>query len=615
MSQGSMGDPFWRRFGTGKERVSQHYSRERTLASEYANMNTRNGPATMTSGSVGRSRNDLFSTDWKWKGMGEEQQANPWRDGVDGMSSDGLDRALSRSSEPRQRNEHLDVNDPVSEPAVEVMATSTTAEQSLGAPFRLKSPSTAYTPLQAQQSSSGPTRRSRNDTIYNVNHLTITPPRKHAVESVTLAQSPVESSFGLSPATYAPDTGVMADGESGTATRHQTTASMHPVLGGPSRSVSLDSTSSCGDSVITSFTEQAATDPDLAARQVGATIRDRGCEGPVSPVLSPITPDAPHFNSSSSFTQQIDKPVHGTPVSAGWTDSGLQSPRSDLSLSRSSSLNIAQSPSRTLANIKQRAEILLSESEDTNTENSHLAFGSGTAVRVRADIHSRAWLIGYGRYAKVFLGSYQAAATGWNLCAAKVFDADVESVGMARKENAVLRYLHEANDSAYRVEGRPYILKSIALIDETSLEGVPAIHDLSRPCSRTGTPTRRNTLNAADTPTRIASNGPTGNAVRAVYTSHRRSASENTAMLRHLGRSAIEAKSPSAYIPAHRPILLSSFCGNGTMAAFLKRPEAEDGVDDTVWSTWFQQGLAALAWCEEKGVLHNDIKVSLVAWR
>jgi hypothetical protein len=346
-------------------------------------------------------------------------------------------------------------------------------------------------------------------------------------------------------------------------------------------------------------------------------------EGPISPMLSPttpITPDALNSGSFSSFAQQQNKATDGTPAmgqtSTAWMDGTVLSPRSDLSLSRSSSLTIAQSPSRALTNIKRKAEILLSESDDTDhAGNGQPVSANGAkAMRVRADVNSRSWLIGYGRYAKVFLGSYQSGTTGWSLCAAKVFDADIESVSMARKENTILQYLHEDGQPSYQVDGRPYILESIGLIDETLLEPLPAtsIYDLSQPSSPAGTPTRSNTLNTS-APARITTNGPPGNTVRAIYTGHRRSASENTAMLRHLGRSAIEAKSPTMQIPAYRPVLLLPFCANGTMAAFLTRPEAENGVEEAVWLTWFQQGLAALSWCEERGVLHNDIKVSRYA--
>lgn len=622
-----MGDPFWRRFGTARERSPPH-AKERTLASEYANLNTRNGPITTTS-PAGRSRNDLFSTDWGWKGTGDERRAEPTVErsgGAYGSPAVEKGSTLQNKSPGReQMNMKVYVDDERSANSAEGLSGGLSPESTqstLGAPFRLKSPSTTHNNSDVQQLPSVAARRSRNDTIYNVNHLTITPPRaqQNNTEKVTLVESPQASSFALSSATRTAYTTANDEQKGPEIAMRNPTTITQPNLGGPSRSVSLESRSSCGDSVITSFTEQA-TDRALADHRPGNNI-SRGnaslSEGPISPMLSPttpITPDAPNSGSFSSFSQQLSKSAHQPTVgesSTAWVDGTVLSPRSDLSLSRSSSLTIAQSPSRALANIKRKAEILLSESDDTDgAEHSHAVSGNGAnAMRVRADIHSRSWLIGYGRYAKIFLGSYQSGTTGWSLCAAKVFDADIESVSMARKENTVLQYLHEDGNQSHQVDGRPYILESIGLIDETSLESLPqpSIYDLSQPSSHAGTPTRSNT-GISMAPTRITTNGPPGNTVRAIYSGHRRSASETTAMLRHLGRSAIEAKSPNA-IPSYRPILLLPFCANGTMAAFLTRPEAEDGVDEAVWSTWFQQGLAALAWCEERGVLHNDIKVS-----
>lgn len=609
-----MGDPFWRRFSSGKDRSTQH-TKERALASEYATLNTRHSPV-RTTGPGERSRNDLFSTDWKWKGAGEEQQGT--------AAMGGAERALGLESEKANGmlpNLASGTMGSILQPAVSnalpdsplrMASAEALAETTLGAPFQLRSPIAVDTASQA--TSPGPARRSRNDTIYNVNHLTITPPgKRNATDNKIATQSPTEASFQSSSTIKRPEGQKQDLQRVGSTLRHHSMAGVQSDATGPSRSVSLDSTSSCGDSAITSFTEQV-TDRNSPSRQTGTGIMGRNSgfsQSPISPIRSPTTPMTPDaLTGFSSSTQQLDGKAHGTPTSGhtGW-DGIVPSPQSHLSLSRSSSLTIAQSPSRALSNIKRKAEVLLSESAEI-AENEHVpSVGDDAGLRVRADIGSRFWLIGYGRYAKVFLGSYHAATTGWTLCAAKVFDADPESVDMAGKENAVLRYLHEDINAAH-VDGRPYILESIALVDDNILEAVPAmsIYDLSQPASATGTPTRSNTLTKA--PTRIASNGLTGGAVRAVHASHRRSASETTAMLRNLGRSVIEAKTSTTSTAAYRPILLLPFCANGTMATFLKAPEAEEGVDETVWSTWFQQGLAVLAWCEEKGILHNDIKVS-----
>ncbi|GHJ88733.1 hypothetical protein NliqN6_5135 [Naganishia liquefaciens] len=610
-----MGDPFWRRFSTGKDRSFQH-SKERTLASEYANLNTRQGPSTVTAPG-GQSRNDLFSKDWKWKGTGEEQQATGMTSRHGGPLRLGLNEANEKISNPNPKNTELPIQTVVSnalaDSSVPVTPARAVAKSILGEPFQLKSPSNSNTATQV--TSPGTTRRSRNDTIYNVNHLTITPPGKlKATDNIIVTHTSPQASFEYSSTRHPLDRPTETLQCERTSLHQPSSHANHSGVTGPSRSTSLDSTSSCGDSAITSFTEQANDEPlPSRLRETRQGESDGGfTQSPISPVRSPttpVTPDTTHIAGFSSFTQSSDGKGHAklTSGQSGWLYGTGASPQHDVSLSRSSSLTIVQSSSRALSNIRRRAQVLLSESANTGDGEESPCASDEHQLHVRGDIHSRSWLIGYGRYAKVFLGSYHAATTGWTLCAAKVFDADAESVDMARKEDAMLRYLHEGGNTAL-VDGRPYILDTIALVDDSRLESVPAmaIYDLSQPASAAGTPTRSNTL--INAPTSIASNGPTGSAVRAVYAGHRRSASENTAMLRHLGRGVIEAKSATPSIPVHRPILLLPFCGNGTVATFLKTPEAEGGVDEAVWSTWFQQGLAALAWCEEKGILHNDIK-------
>jgi hypothetical protein len=294
----------------------------------------------------------------------------------------------------------------------------------------------------------------------------------------------------------------------------------------------------------------------------------------------------------------------------------LQSPQTGMSLSRSSSLTMSRSPSTALTNVVRKSARLLVDSDDELEPRLDKAPVDGEPVRVRTEINSRQWLVGYGRYAKVFLGSYRTASTGWKLCAAKVFEDDADSAEMARKEASVLCYLHDEEPgplASLPIDGRPFILDCLALIDETAIECPPesSIYDLSQPCSVANTPTRSNTQIASGSAmARTSTEGcstPGGN-VRAVYTSSagQRRTSETTSILRQLVRSA-ELK-PLPDNPVHRPILLLPFCANDSMATFLKTQA--DGIDIGLWSTWFQQGLAALAWCKRKGVLHNDIKVS-----
>lgn len=571
----NMGDPFWRRFGTTTEP-------ERTLASENVGLGIRL-PSRGAEEGAGKSRNDLFSTDWKWKGTGGGREQE--RDSGRGFPERNT-FALSSSA-----RSHQDTESSGNVQESTYLAQSTTdslrvrsrdaSSSSLGAPIRLESSTRASSANRHPSPSPLETRRSRNDTIYNVNHLTITPPRADSAEDVSSRVSllPDERYTQQTASTRRRAT-------------HQSPLSLHHTA---TRASESSSSSSSADSAITSFT---ADQPETFANST-------------SPI-TPITPGVSRFQSTfSPKMADTEFAIRHTAERTPSLKTGVHSPPPVVSLSRSSSLTIAHSPSAAIANVTRKAGLLLLD-DDSNDAASRDDKAHEESVRLRTDITSRQWLVGYGRYAKVFLGSYKTATTGWQLCAAKVFDSDAESVEMARKEASILQYLQEdePTTSADVVDGRGFILECCALVDETAVEPPPAVSlaELSRQGSFAGTPTRGTSRRTSATALqRIATEGssPAGN-VRAVHTTSTNSrASETSAMLRQLRHASLKVPVDT---PMHRPILLVPFYANGSMATFLKTHE--DGIDAGLWSTWFQQGLAALAWCKVKGVLHNDIKVS-----
>lgn len=630
-----MGDPFWRRFSSAKERG----------VSDDGNLSTRSQSVGPAGESPGKSRNDLFSTDWKWKGKNAEEQSRVT----------ALDRgAIQYDNQEPARNRDNTAVHPVSgrmEPEPPL--------PSLGAPIQLepsatprKSPESRASPSLASGGASG--RLSRNDSIYNVNHLTITPPRTSSINDTpaALIRSPEVYSSGVSRASgkqydrVAVGEPTRSSGQSPLSREEDTKPDRVDVAPTRSESTELSTSSEAiRDSAITSFTDKAGT-PNIGRVPVtgqSPQTMTYGSSGshysrPPSPWMSPVTPFTPAASRPAGTTLLLSEDNNSRETRAvdrimdGSMPFGMQGPQTGLSLSRSSSMTISQSPSRALANVARKAEILLADSDGEDSADMEPRIGNAPArgetdvTRVRMDITSRQWLIGYGRYAKVFLGSYKTAAaplsTGWQLCAGKVFDADAESVDMARKEDSVLRYLHQDDPMSAEdthTDGRQFIMECIALVDETATECPPATYDLSQPSSATGTPRGSNT--------RVTPNGPASRRtsteddsyapgrVRAVYTSagaHSRSTSETRAMLRQLRRRAADRK--SADISLYRPILLLPLYAKGSMATFIKT-QATDGVDHALWSTWFQQGLCALSWCKRKDVLHNDIKASLPTGR
>jgi hypothetical protein len=792
----AMGDPFWRRFSASRDNNNRsagppppHYSRERTLATEYTSLNTRTSASAETTTAAGsatttasrRSRNDLFETDWGWKGDTKHRSAAVAGEGNVlrglGIMVPTSTADLNRVSEDERTALCNDVPTSV-EPLSPRQHPSDhlslfTSEPVLGAPIQLQStppihqqhqPSDHHLDLQLPL-------RSRNDAIYNVNYLTVTPPRfntppppplpvstaafggkkppqqldlgpglslpantasyhrssSHLAESDVVRLSPLSKTTGNSPAS---DTSVTFPCKRDYQINNTLDGDTRPTRSATFASASSSSGSSTSNcSGITSFADHTVqqhseTRPTHGRVSTGSANTEQPRYGTtLSPSVSPITsvsPDthfSPAFTSSfSSFTPTTDDKkaiqqqvgIHSSPSARIMMTP--TSPSSEVSLSRTSSMTIVQSPSTALANITRKADRLLvpddnadnddDDDGDVEGRDAEAARESGAGVaRVRADIVSRQWLVGYGRYAKVYLGAFKTAlpslttisspttpstwqggevspsppiqtSTGWSLCAAKVFDNDIESISMANRESAMLGYLQEdlpstrlrpetlvrsgmreseEGDRGEEGGGRRYILSRIALVDENIIEPPPSFAtatpgDLSRinsqRASRTSTDTHMVCRSPTDnlpgtttttTTTMVTPNKATdaissGPHIRTVHGVHRRghgkglgyshAASETTAILRQLGKTAIAAKSSTdAFLseggtdlaPSHRPVLLLPFYANGSMATFLKT--REEPVDEELWMNWFEQGLRALSWCKKKGILHNDIKV------
>lgn len=571
-----MGDPFWRRFSSARER-------ERALASEFAQVDTRS-LSRASVGSMGTSRNDLFTTDWKWKGRSGEEE----RQGDSGRGYLERNAFLSSSGQPHQTTQDSTARQEVSyldriAGGLEIQPSRTASSSSLGAPIQLASCARVSADRHSLPSSVQ-TRRSRNATIYDVNHLTITPPK---------ASSHVD---------HSPEIPLLPDERHNRHTTWMRKRPPHqsPLSRGHTSAPVSDSSSSSrsADSAITSFT---ADQPETTATMT-------------SPV-TPITPAVPRFQTTVSPKLDSESAILSPAERIPSSETGVKSPQDVVSLSRSSSMTIAHSPFTALANVTRKAGLLLLDDVPESVESGHREYPEENSVRLRVDITSRKWLVGYGRYAKVFLGSYRIASTGWQLCAVKLFDADPESAEMARREASMLRYLQEDESMSpawVSLDGREFILECLALVDERAIELPPtaSLDESSRRSSLAGTPTRNNSRRASSTVLlRIATEGSSpaaGNVVANRADSALDRASETSAMLQR-SRCHAALKVP-AEITIHRPILLVPFYANGSMATFLKTREG--GIDSGLWSTWFQQGLAALAWCKRKGVLHNDIKVS-----
>ncbi|KAJ9123883.1 hypothetical protein QFC22_000671 [Naganishia vaughanmartiniae] len=337
-----------------------------------------------------------------------------------------------------------------------------------------------------------------------------------------------------------------------------------------------------------------------------------------------------------------------TPLGARYMTPSISSgysPSSEVSLSRASSITIVQSPSTALANITRKAGRLLVPDEEDDDEHDRRGFngavvgkgdGGAEVARLRVDIASRQWLVGYGRYAKVYLGSFKPAlrpppatttstaktpkmteanmmfaqtSTGWSLCAAKVFDSDTESISMAEKEFAMLGYLQEDLPSTQSrppmsvreggevnwdgdADGRRYILSRIGLVDETIIEppplsfttGTPS--DLSRSGSRRVSGAVASTCMVCESPVSGLPNSrttvpledtfdtsPSGSHARTVYAAHRRGQASGP---RH-SRSASETTAILRQLGKNAIAAKSSmnaflFAGGGTDSAPSYRP-------------------------------------------
>ncbi|KAI9634253.1 kinase-like domain-containing protein, partial [Dioszegia hungarica] len=179
---------------------------------------------------------------------------------------------------------------------------------------------------------------------------------------------------------------------------------------------------------------------------------------------------------------------------------------------------------------------------------------------------SEAYLLGEGRYARVYLASYRGKGKGkegvpecWTLCAAKRMNVDRESQTMGLREAFFLNRLQSPTRGVY-------IVKLLAVREQTERRSV-----------------------------------------------HGRSASDLKTVLNR-PRSSTEHLSSFPSLPSlhaardtvSRSTLLLEHAEHGTLDMFLRT--SPDLVGDETWIRWARQCSAAVAWTHEKGILHADIK-------
>jgi hypothetical protein len=179
---------------------------------------------------------------------------------------------------------------------------------------------------------------------------------------------------------------------------------------------------------------------------------------------------------------------------------------------------------------------------------------------------SEAYLLGEGRYARVYLASYRGKGKGkegvpecWTLCAAKRMNADRESQTMGLREAFFLNRLQSPTRGVY-------IVKLLAVREQTERRSV-----------------------------------------------HGRSASDLKTVLNR-PRSSTEHLSSFPSLPSlhaardtvSRSTLLLEHAEHGTLDMFLRT--SPDLVGGETWVRWARQCSAAVEWTHEKGILHADIK-------
>jgi hypothetical protein len=190
------------------------------------------------------------------------------------------------------------------------------------------------------------------------------------------------------------------------------------------------------------------------------------------------------------------------------------------------------------------------------------------------------YLLGEGRYATVYLASYNNPNGNWQLCAAKQMAPDRESQTMGLREAFFLNRLGSADrsdsDSARQQRGSVYIVKLIAVKEDES---------------------RRNTVHSRSTSDALIRPSTRHRSSTLVLNEPALSSYPSLPALNLVGRPA-----PSS----SRLMLLLEHAPLGTMDRLLRTSPALVGRE--LWSRWAIEATDALAWVHSKGVMHADVK-------
>ncbi|WOO84585.1 Serine/threonine-protein kinase stk11 [Vanrija pseudolonga] len=208
-----------------------------------------------------------------------------------------------------------------------------------------------------------------------------------------------------------------------------------------------------------------------------------------------------------------------------------------------------------------------------------------------------AYLLGEGRYARAYLGSYKRVGRsgGWTLCAAKRLAADRESQTMGLREAFFLNRLKgepaaratsPLRERAHQrqrqnARGRVYVVKLIAVKEDGGDEAPQRAHTRSASDQVDGAPT---------TPSRALRHRSS-----TIYANGRQSVD-------------LEAALPAPTANVSRLVLVLEHAPLGSLDRLLRT--SPDLVGPELWGRWAREAAEALEWVHSRGVVHADVKPS-----
>ena len=204
------------------------------------------------------------------------------------------------------------------------------------------------------------------------------------------------------------------------------------------------------------------------------------------------------------------------------------------------------------------------------------------------------YLLGVGRYAKVYLASFKRDDEPiWELCAAKLMASDRHAQTMGLREAFFLNRLTGApkgntsptGESQDSKKGAVYVVKLIAVKEEAD----------RRPSSGTGTHTRSSSAVTDSKPLsrkRSSTFGIKGEEPQL----------SSFPSLPELAQTLKDPVAPSF----SRLVLLLEHAPLGTLDRFLRTSPSM--VGKALWGRWAREGAEALHWIHHQGVVHADVK-------